>query len=87
MKRPVWLLLPVSVYFSLCTGCDSEPPSTKRVPPPPKLVSPDGYSELKRRLTSHDGTVQAVAFSPDGKYLASGSADGTILLWGAKQER
>ena len=32
-------------------------------------------------LTGHASIVRAVAFSPDGNTLASGSLDGTILLW------
>ena len=34
-----------------------------------------------KTLTGHTRGVNAVAFSPDGKTLASGSSDGTILLW------
>ncbi|MFH1956910.1 MAG: protein kinase [bacterium] len=36
---------------------------------------------LTRTLKGHTGWVLSVAFSPDGKYLASGSGDGTIKLW------
>ncbi|WP_327359907.1 DUF1513 domain-containing protein [Streptomyces sp. NBC_01296] len=36
---------------------------------------------LHRRLLGHDSGVHAVAFSPDGHTLASGSADGTAQLW------
>ncbi|WKU43106.1 serine/threonine-protein kinase [Streptomyces sp. VNUA116] len=32
-------------------------------------------------LTGHTGTVRTLAFSPDGKILASGSSDRTIRVW------
>ncbi|MDJ0606009.1 WD40 repeat domain-containing protein, partial [Microcystis sp. M53602_WE12] len=34
-----------------------------------------------RTLKGHDGSVNSVNFSPDGKTLVSGSDDGTIILW------
>jgi WD40 repeat protein/serine/threonine protein kinase len=32
-------------------------------------------------LTRHHGSVQAAVFSPDGRWLATGAADGTVCLW------
>ena len=34
-----------------------------------------------QRLTGHGDWVTSVAFSSNGSVLASGGADGTVLLW------
>jgi WD40 repeat protein/transcriptional regulator with XRE-family HTH domain len=38
-------------------------------------------------LTSHTGAVCSVAFSPDGKILATGNSDGTVRLWDVATHR
>ncbi|MEU0210084.1 NB-ARC domain-containing protein [Streptomyces canus] len=45
--------------------------------PPPDLPDP----ALMRTLTGHRGPVHAVAFSPDGTRIATGSRDTTVRIW------
>src|SRR5262249_4776194 len=35
----------------------------------------------------HKAPITSLAFSPDGKWLASGSADKTVKLWESRQEK
>ncbi|MBW4448809.1 MAG: hypothetical protein KME38_18590 [Spirirestis rafaelensis WJT71-NPBG6] len=43
------------------------------------LTRPDG--DLIKTLTGHTRSVIAIAFSPDGKYVISGSRDSTLKIW------
>ena len=43
-------------------------------------------TELETELLGHEDSVTALAYSPDGKWLASGGADRTIRLWDEEGE-
>lgn len=78
--RVVWIFLVLSGAFSnlLRSGCDSasDPASRKT-----SSFVPRGETRPFANLAGHKEAVQSVSFSPDGKLLASSSADKTIRIW------
>lgn len=49
----------------------------------PTQMSSTAYVPLHRLDDGHSSTVNALVFSPDGMYLASGSDDETVIVWNA----
>jgi WD40 repeat protein len=46
-----------------------------------------GADQHLRLLEGHNGVLDSLVFSPDGRWLASASDDGTVRLWGLPVNR
>ena len=59
-----------------------QPVVTQKQPPVIPNINPSPpVSPVDKTLTGHSGQVYSLAYSPDGRYLASGSSDKTIKIW------
>ena len=70
--------------LSVENALESKPPTLVTTPPPKTptpIVAVQQRWECVHTLKGHSSMVHAVAISPDGQLIASGSNDNTIKLW------
>lgn len=63
----------LSIFFLLSLGLRNGYAASNDTPPDSKLTT----------IKGHNNFVKTLAFHPEGKYLASGSGDGSIKIWQA----
>src|SRR5712692_3845768 len=83
----LFLLVACSSTTSLSSPSPTALTSTSTVPPttPSLAVTPPPRTSSTALLTysGHSDAVLSLAWSPNGKYLASGSNDTTVQVWNA----
>ncbi|EXG81040.1 WD40 repeat domain-containing serine/threonine protein kinase [Cryptosporangium arvum] len=67
------------IYLLRPTGDDDRDVAAPRVTATPLAVGPS--PAVQNKFSGHTQWINAVAFSPDGTRIASGSGDSTIRLW------
>jgi WD40 repeat protein/tRNA A-37 threonylcarbamoyl transferase component Bud32 len=66
----------------LAAAIEGKPAVGKPGFPSPEIILVDvGSGQPRSTLRGHSAPIHALAFSPDGKRLASGSMDATVKLW------